>query len=189
MKLVKIPKNYVAYATKDFNVKNLNFCKVAKTWWGKNIQSIDNVIDEYDYKFKAQHILMIGVSDNEVYVTALNGKLSTSFYNVDGVEFSRKILTLLQRDDNLEIVKYDEIQSKQKTEFETRLKFDRICNQISFFQDERILKITRTEFGYKIITLESNGREHLPLHLDGSEFAHSMFYDKNKEIITGNPLK
>lgn len=135
-----LEEGQVIRAKKDINFKDIDLSKIAKTWWGRNVANIDNIIKKMEgvwienYKFKKGDVPFISQGGNLGYVADISKEIDVddvAKYRIDKSplkigDFNSSIFGLLIQEGFCEIVSYEDLSEKFRKGFESGVKIRRI---------------------------------------------------------------
>ena len=97
-------------------------------------------------------------------------------------------MTLVDLQNGLKVIKYEDLPSDVKYKLELEIKFYRIQNEANVtFNGKKLYSILLDFYGVKIITLKKNGKENAPFHYTNHEFFDKEFLSDQLKI-TGDPF-
>lgn len=161
--LKQIKKNDVVIVTSDFNPTDLDFKKIATTWWGRNISSIFNITNrEYkDRSYKKGDVLFISgkvFEQNTKGGQVLYGYQGgfdiedkfgicsfPLFYDYDDILTQTIALSIMYG--FAKIIQYDDLDNQVKNDFENSILIDKITTSINRKHD--VLYENMIVVGYK----------------------------------------
>lgn len=150
-------------AIKDIDIKDIDFKKVAKTWWGKNISSVRNIFKEKGIWFEKDQVIFISTGDKGGYQAGLdfNGEVTLSdFIYYD--KYRNDIYEIALHEGLAKIVDYEDLPKDFREEFEDSVKVSKIISAslkgklLSYYPDGlkgdkiNILNIDREGKTYKV---------------------------------------
>lgn len=135
-----LEEGQVIRAKKDINFKDIDLSKIAKTWWGRNVANIDNIIKKMEgvwienYKFKKGDVPFISQGGNLGYIAGISKEIdvdNVAKYRIDKSpskigDFNSSIFGLLIQEGFCEIVSYEDLSEKFRKGFEYGVKIRRI---------------------------------------------------------------
>lgn len=143
-------------ATEDIDAKDINFKKVAKTWWGRNIASGDNYGKAKGNWFKKGQVIFISTENKSGYHAGLNfdGEMEVSNFSYYD-KFRNKFYEIALHEGLAKIVDYEELPEDFREEFENSVKIGKITSA-SLKNDKSLMYYPEGLKGDKINILEIN---------------------------------
>jgi len=215
-KIESLNEGDVIVATEDIDFSDMNFKRMAKTWWGRNVSNINNLLKTQEgtylgnYKFKKGDVLFVSVGGDNGYNFKIYSKgLELNPNNITQPskldEFSTSIFGFLL-ETNCEVKRYEEM-SEFSDVFETKLRMLRVNDKLKKGEKVFITSPSTEMERKRVLGLKSKGylrvfddvndiftvnviidNKKEAFYYTKEEMDDTLFFDKDKGPITGSPF-
>lgn len=208
-----LEEGQVIRAKKDINFKEIDLSKIAKTWWGRNVANIDNMIKKMEgvwtenYKFKKGDVVFISQGGSLGYIANISKNLGVDdvvkhrinkFPSKMG-DFRSPIIGLLIQEGFCEIVSYEDLNEEFRKNFESGVKIRRINDLLGDGKKVLVIrdgiegknivydKISFKSGMFSLNVIEDN-RKRETYYFDKEDILTEFNFLSDGGEITGNPF-